>query len=47
MVLCAMCVVAAIFSGLEDAKSDTSSKFFEINSDPTNVYLLNALVTFV
>ncbi|KAF7369277.1 P-type phospholipid transporter [Mycena venus] len=46
-VLVMMCVVAAIFSGLEDAKSNTSADFFEIDTDPTSVYVLNALVTFV
>ncbi|KAJ7097515.1 hypothetical protein C8R44DRAFT_366257 [Mycena epipterygia] len=46
-VLCAMCVIAAIFSGLSDAQSATSARFFEVGTDPTNVYVLNALVTFV
>ncbi|KAJ7489061.1 phospholipid-transporting ATPase 1 [Mycena latifolia] len=46
-VLCAMCVIAAIFSGLQDAQSATSAKFFEAGTDPTSVYVLNALVTFV
>jgi phospholipid-translocating ATPase len=42
-----MCVIAAIFSGLEDARSATSARYFEQGTDPTNVYVLNALVTFV
>ncbi|KAJ7182905.1 phospholipid-transporting ATPase 1 [Mycena crocata] len=46
-VLLTMCIVAAIFSGIEDARSNTSAKFFEIDSDPTSIYVLNALVTFV
>ncbi|KAJ7687726.1 hypothetical protein B0H17DRAFT_1332344 [Mycena rosella] len=46
-VLCAMCVIAAIFSGLSDAQSATSARFFELGTDPTSVYALNALVTFV
>ncbi|KAJ6598151.1 phospholipid-transporting ATPase 1 [Mycena vulgaris] len=46
-VLCAMCVIAAIFSGLQDARSATSARFFEAGTDPTSVYVLNALVTFV
>ncbi|KAJ7779132.1 hypothetical protein B0H16DRAFT_806330 [Mycena metata] len=46
-VLLAMCVVDAIFSGLEDARTDTSARLFEQGTDPTTVYVLNALVTFV
>ncbi|KAJ7779112.1 phospholipid-transporting ATPase 1 [Mycena metata] len=46
-VLLAMCVVDAIFSGLEDARTDTSARLFEQGTDPTSVYVLNALVTFV
>ncbi|KAF7377408.1 P-type phospholipid transporter [Mycena sanguinolenta] len=45
--LLVMCIVAAIFNGLFDAQSNTSARFFEQNSDPTSVYVLNALVTFV
>jgi len=46
-VLTAMCLIAAIFSGLEDAKKGTSATFFEAGSDPTSSYPLNALITFV
>ncbi|KAJ7028850.1 phospholipid-transporting ATPase 1 [Mycena alexandri] len=46
-VLLAMCVIDAIFSGLEDARTDTSARLFEQGTDPTSVYVLNALVTFV
>ncbi|KAJ6607681.1 phospholipid-translocating P-type ATPase [Mycena sp. CBHHK59/15] len=46
-VLCGMCVIAAIFSGLADSQSGTSARFFEIGTDPTSSYALNALVTFV
>ncbi|CAK5276718.1 unnamed protein product [Mycena citricolor] len=46
-VLLIMCVVAAIISGAQDAQTDTSKFFYEAGSDPTNLYVLNALVTFV
>ncbi|KAJ7100830.1 hypothetical protein B0H15DRAFT_462680 [Mycena belliarum] len=46
-VLCLMCTVAAIFSGLDDNTTDTSRQFFEQGSDPTSSSVLNALVTFV
>ncbi|KAJ7256227.1 hypothetical protein B0H12DRAFT_1112856 [Mycena haematopus] len=46
-VLLLMCIIAAIFYGLQDAQHNTSAAFFEQNSDPTSVYVLNALVTFV
>ncbi|KAJ3511252.1 hypothetical protein NLJ89_g4205 [Agrocybe chaxingu] len=46
-VLTLMCLIAAIFSGLEDAKTGTSAQFFEDGSDPTNSYIVNAVITFV
>jgi phospholipid-translocating ATPase len=46
-VLSIMCLVAAIFSGLEDAKTGTSSSFFEEGTDPTSSYIVNAIITFV
>ncbi|CAA7270411.1 unnamed protein product [Cyclocybe aegerita] len=46
-VLTLMCLIAAIFSGLEDAKTGTSAQFFEAGSDPTNSYIVNAVITFV
>ncbi|KAF5313608.1 hypothetical protein D9611_010219 [Ephemerocybe angulata] len=45
--LAVMCIVAAIFSGLEDAKTGTSAQFFEIGTDPTSSYAVNAIITFV
>lgn len=42
-----MCLVAACFSGLEDAQRGTSAYFFEAGSDPTSSPVLNAIVTFV
>ena len=42
-----MCLIAAIFSGLEDSKSGTSAALFEVNSDPTSSTVVNAIVTFV
>ncbi|KZT25558.1 phospholipid-translocating P-type ATPase [Neolentinus lepideus HHB14362 ss-1] len=42
-----MCAVAAIVSGLMDARSGTSADVFEVGADPTSSYVLNALVTFI
>ncbi|KAG6909762.1 hypothetical protein DXG01_015478 [Tephrocybe rancida] len=46
-VLTTMCLIAAIISGLADAKTGTSTSFFEEGVDPTSSYVVNALVTFV
>lgn len=46
-VLTLMCLVAAIFSGLQDARQGGSSQFYELNTDPTSSYIVNAVVTFV
>ena len=47
VLLSLMCLVAAIFSGLEDSKTGTSAAYFEANSDPTTSSVVNAIVTFV
>ena len=47
VLLSIMCLVAAIISGLEDAKSGTSADFYELNTDPTTSAVVNAIVTFV
>lgn len=47
VLLSIMCLVSAIFSGLEDAKTGTSADFFELNTDPTPSAVVNAVVTFV
>ncbi|KAH9476290.1 Putative phospholipid-transporting ATPase C24B11.12c [Psilocybe cubensis] len=47
VVLTLMCLIAAIFSGLEDAKTGTSSQFYEIDTDPTSSLIVNAVITFV
>ena len=47
ILLAVMCTVAAIFSGLEDAKSGTSATFFEPDTDPTSSTVINAIITFV
>ena len=47
ILLSIMCLVAAIISGVEDAKSGTSADFYEINTDPTSSAVVNAIVTFV
>jgi phospholipid-translocating ATPase len=46
-VLSIMCLIAAIFSGLEDARTGTSAEFFEIDTDPTSSNIVNAVITFV
>jgi len=46
-VLTIMCLVAAIFSGIENAKSARSSFYFEENAEPTSSYIVNAVITFV
>ena len=47
VLLSIMCLVAAIISGLEDAKSGTSADFYELNTDLTTSAVVNAIVTFV
>ena len=47
IVLLLMCLIAGIFSGLQDSKTGTSADFFEIGSDPTSSYVVNGIVTFV
>ncbi|PPQ70040.1 hypothetical protein CVT25_006368 [Psilocybe cyanescens] len=47
IVLTLMCLIAAIFSGLEDAKKGTSAEFYEIDTDPTSSLIVNAVITFV
>lgn len=42
-----MCLIAAICSGIEDGKTGKSASFFEIGSDPTSSFIVNAIVTFV
>ncbi|KAJ7444617.1 phospholipid-transporting ATPase 1 [Mycena galericulata] len=46
-VLLLMCIIVAIFNGLQDAQGATSERLFEANTDPTPFYAVNALVTFV
>lgn len=46
VLLSIMCLIAAIFSGLEEAKTGTSADFFELNTEPTSSYVVNAIVTF-
>lgn len=45
ILLVLMCVIGAVFNGLQDADNGTSSDFFEVGADPTNSYVLNGLVT--
>ncbi|KAF9033703.1 phospholipid-translocating P-type ATPase [Hymenopellis radicata] len=47
IVLLGMCTIAAVFNGLEDAKTGTSAEFFEIDVDATDSHILNAIITFV
>ncbi|KIJ56259.1 hypothetical protein M422DRAFT_219400 [Sphaerobolus stellatus SS14] len=44
-VLLFMCVVTAVVNGFNDVKTGTSARFFEIDSDPTHIPAVNALVT--
>ncbi|KAF5371423.1 hypothetical protein D9757_010009 [Collybiopsis confluens] len=46
-ILIIMCTIAAIFNGLQDAKTGTSAEFFEPGVDATDSHVLNALITFV
>ncbi|KAG6839959.1 hypothetical protein C0991_010024 [Blastosporella zonata] len=45
--LTAMCLVAAILSGVADSQTGTSTSYFEQGSDPTSSDVVNAIVTFV
>ena len=47
VVLTLMCLIAAIFSGLEESWSGTSTDFFEVDSEPTSDNIVNAIITFV
>ena len=42
-----MCLVSAIFRGLENATTGTSAEFCEIGSDPITSHVINAIITFV
>ncbi|KAK7062688.1 phospholipid transporting ATPase [Paramarasmius palmivorus] len=46
-VLLAMCIIAAINSGVEEGKTGTSAKVFEVGSAPTSSVIVNAIITFV
>ncbi|KAJ2916179.1 hypothetical protein MD484_g4258, partial [Candolleomyces efflorescens] len=47
VLLALMCLAAAIFSGLEDAKTGTSAELFEQGTDPTSSRVVNAIIAFV
>ncbi|KAH6879592.1 phospholipid-transporting ATPase 1 [Coprinopsis sp. MPI-PUGE-AT-0042] len=47
VLLAIMCIISAIFSGLADAETDTSSQLFEQGSEPTSSFVVNAIITFV
>ena len=47
VLLSIMCLIAAIFSGIDDAKTGTSTDYFETNTEPTTSTVVNAIVTFV
>ncbi|RXW17346.1 hypothetical protein EST38_g8500 [Candolleomyces aberdarensis] len=47
VLLAIMCLVSAIFSGLEDAKTGTSAELFEQGTDPTSSRIVNAIIAFV
>lgn len=46
ILLTIMCLIAAIFNGVQDTRTGTSAEFFEAGSDPTSSYVLNAIITF-
>lgn len=46
IVLILMCLATGIASGVLDGKADTSRKFYEQGSDPTDSPVINAIVTF-
>ncbi|KAF9481771.1 phospholipid-translocating P-type ATPase [Pholiota conissans] len=47
VLLTLMCLIAAIFSGLEDSRPGTSADFYELNTQPTSSDIVNAVITFV
>jgi phospholipid-translocating ATPase len=47
IVLILMCTVTAIASGMDDAKSDTSRRVYEVDSEASDSHVVNAIVTFV
>ena len=46
ILLTIMCLIAAIFNGVQDTRTGTSAQFFEAGSDPTSSSVLNAIITF-
>ncbi|OBZ77329.1 Phospholipid-transporting ATPase DNF1 [Grifola frondosa] len=46
VILILMCLVSAIINGWSDSKADTSAREYEIGGDPSNSYVVNAIVTF-
>ena len=42
-----MCLVSAIFCGLENATTEMSAEFCKIGSDPITSHVINAIITFV
>ena len=42
-----MCLIAAIFNGLEDGRDGNSRAIFEAGAGPTNSVILQAMITFV
>ena len=47
VLLVLMCVVAAIFNGLQDGQAGTSRDFFEIGANPSASPAVTAIITFV
>jgi phospholipid-translocating ATPase len=46
LILISMCVTTAIVSGYFESLSNTSSDFYEIDSEPTGSIVVNSLITF-
>jgi phospholipid-translocating ATPase len=47
VILIVMCVIAAIFNGLQDGQAGTSRDFYEMGAMPSNFPVVNAIITFV
>ncbi|KAI0051555.1 phospholipid-translocating P-type ATPase [Auriscalpium vulgare] len=46
VLLLAMCIITGIVNGIFDARTSTSSAFFEVGEEPSDSHVVNALVTF-
>ena len=42
-----MCLISAIFCGLENVRTGMSAEFYKIGSDPITLHVINAIITFI